>query len=87
MTYLIFHSLYILFFIIELALYMYIFLSWLPNTESMRNLMFRFLEPIFIPLRACLHRSVFSSSVTDLTPLVALIFISFMRALFNSLSM
>lgn len=86
MTYLICHALYIFFMVLEGILFFYILLSWLPSAGRLRALLFTLLEPVFVPLRACLRHSVFNSNGADLTPMVALILLSFLQSLFYNLS-
>lgn len=86
MTYLICHGLYIFFVILEGVLFFYILLSWLPQAVKLRAMLFVLLEPVFVPLRFCLRHSVFNSNGADLTPMVALIVLSFLQSLFYNLS-
>lgn len=86
MTYIICHALYIFFIILEIILFLYIMSSWIPNAVRFRTLLTALLDPVFGPLRFLLHHSIFYNLSMDLTPMIALILISYLQTLFYGLS-
>lgn len=85
MVQLIFHGLYIFFFILEFALCISIISSWIPGGKVLKKILFEFLEPMLVPIRFCLKHSVFQVKSADLSPLLALIILSYLQTFFYQL--
>lgn len=86
MTYIVCHALYIFFVILECVLFIYILGSWFPNALRFRALLLTLLDPIFVPIRFLLRKSVFYNAQRDLTPMVALILIFYLQSFFYGLA-
>lgn len=86
MTYILCRALYIFFVIMESVLFLYIISSWFPNAGKIRATLSTLLDPMFVPIRACLKHSVFSNHKIDLTPMITLIILSYLQTLFYNLS-
>lgn len=86
MSYLIYHALYIFFMVLEGILFLYILSSWFPNSAKIRNLLLTLLDPLFIPIRFALKKSVFYNGMVDLAPMITLILLSYLQSLFYGLS-
>lgn len=76
---------YVFFLVLEVILFLYIFLSWIPSAGKIRGLFYSFLEPLFTPIRFTLRHSVFQTVHADMTPMIALLVISFGESLFYTL--
>jgi YGGT family. len=87
MTLLIYKTLYIFFVVLEMILFVYIFSSWLPLGAKLKELLLTLLAPIFEPIRFLLKFSVFQARGIDVSPIIALIIISYFQQLFYTLSM
>ncbi len=85
MTHLICQTFYYFFGILDMILFLYILSSWFPNAVKFRYLLLQFLEPLFAPIRLCLKHSIFRTAVGDLTPLIALVVISYLQTFFYSM--
>lgn len=87
MAYIICHSLYIFCAVLEAVLFLYIMSSWFPNATRFRGILLTLLDPIFVPVRGCLKRSVLNHATIDLTSMVTLILLSYLQSLFYGLSL
>lgn len=79
-------GLYIFFFTLEIALCLSILCSWLPIGTSFKQLLAEFLEPLLTPIRYCLRHSIFQTKLLDLSPLLALIILSYLQTFFYQLT-
>lgn len=86
MTTIVFHTFYLFFIIIEYILIAYIISSWLPMNSKLRNLMHTITDPILDPIRFLLKRSVFYSQISDFSPLIAFVFVTYLQKFFLILS-
>lgn len=85
MTHLIGLTFYYFFGILDMVLFLYILSSWFPNSSKLRYLLLQFLNPLFTPIRFCLQHSVFRTGIGDLTPMIALVIISYCQTFFYSM--
>ncbi|MDK2809139.1 MAG: YggT family protein [Clostridiales bacterium] len=85
MAYVLSHSLYLFFMMLEMILFLYLVLSWFPNASRMRGVMLTLLDPIFTPIRFLLKHSILYNSSFDLTPMITLIVLSYLQSLFYNL--
>lgn len=79
-------GLYIFFFTLEIALCLSIICSWIPWGKNFKLLLADFLEPLLAPIRYCLKNSIFQTKLLDLSPLLALIILSYLQTFFYQLS-
>ena len=78
----------IVFSVIELAILIRAFLSWLPVPKEHRliDLLYQITEPILAPIRSLVERSSFGKNMMfDFSPIIALVLISFLRNIVLSL--
>ncbi len=71
-----------LFFIIEMAILIRAFLSWLPVPKEHRliDLLYQVTEPILAPIRNLLQRSSFGRNMMfDFSPIIAFLLIGLIR--------
>ena len=85
MVQLIFHGLYIFFFILEIVLCVSIISSWIPGCKTFKGILSELLEPMLLPIRFCLRHSIFHTKLIDLSPLLALIILSYLQTFFYQL--
>lgn len=72
----------LLFTVLELAILVRAFISWLPIPREHRFviLLYQVTEPILAPIRNIIQRSSFGSSMMfDFSPIIALLLISLLR--------
>ncbi len=81
MTGLLKEAFYIFFIILEYCVFAYIVLSWIPSLKGFRNLIDRFLDPLFSIIRYLLKHSVFRTVQMDMAPLIAIFILSYLRLL------
>ncbi len=79
MTGLIKEAFYIFIIILEYSVFAYIILSWIPSLKGFRNLVSRFLDPLFSIIRYLLKHSIFRTTQFDITPLIALFILSYFQ--------
>lgn len=75
---------YIFFVILQIVLLLYILLSWFPKGIHIRSFLLLILDPLFAPLRYFVRHSALQNSVFDITPMIALVVISYLQSLFYS---
>ncbi|MSS64388.1 YggT family protein [Velocimicrobium porci] len=85
MVQLIFHGLYLFFFVLEFILCISIISSWIPGFKQWKSILSEFLEPMLLPIQFCLRHSVFQVKTIDLSPLLALIILSYLQTFFYQL--
>lgn len=72
----------LIFFIIELAILIRAFLSWLPvpKEHKLIDLLYQVTEPILAPIRNLLQRSSFGRNMMfDFSPIIAFLLIGLLR--------
>ncbi len=79
MTGLIKEAFYIFFLILEYSVFAYMILSWIPSLKGFRNLLSRFLDPLFTIIRYLMKHSVFRATQMDMTPLLAIFILSYLQ--------
>ena len=79
MTGLLKEAFYIFFIILEYCVLAYIVLSWIPSLKGFRNLIGRFLDPLFSIIRYLLRHSVFRTVTIDMAPLIAIFILSYLK--------
>ena len=84
MTHMICQTFYYFFNILDTMLFLYILSSWFPNAKIRYHLA-KFLDPLFTPIRYCLAHSVFRTGRGDLTPMIALVVLSYLQTFFYSM--
>lgn len=81
MTGLVKEAFYIFLVILEYSVFAYMILSWIPSLKGFRNLFGRFLDPLFSIIRALLKHSIFRTTRIDMTPLIAIFILSYVKIL------
>ena len=84
MTHMICQTFYYFFSVLDTVLFLYILSSWFPNMK-IRYYFAKFLEPLFTPIRYCLVHSIFRTGRGDLTPMIALVVLSYLQTFFYSM--
>lgn len=79
MTGLLKEACYIFFLILEYSTFAYIILSWIPSLKGFRNLIARFLDPLFTIIRYLMKYSIFRATQIDMTPLIAIFILSYLQ--------
>ena len=67
--------------IVEVAVTVYIFVSWLPLSPTLRKLMNYIMDPLLEPIRRLLRKSVVYIQGIDLSPIVLYLLILYVRQL------
>lgn len=78
----------IVFSILELAILIRAFLSWLPvpKEHKLIGLLYQVTEPILAPIRTLIERSSFGKNMMfDFSPIIALVLLMFVRTIILSL--
>jgi YggT family protein len=78
----------LLFFVIEMAILIRVFLSWLPvpKEHKLIDLLYQVTEPILAPIRNLLQRSSFGRNMMfDFSPIIAFLLIGLVRNIVLSL--
>jgi len=84
MSYLIIRSLTIFLIVLEVMLFIQIFINFLPF-QKIRNIVESIVEPILKPIRFMLSHSVFQSGGSDSSPIIAFIVLTYFGQLLSSL--
>ncbi len=85
MTSIICQTFYYFFGVLDTILFLYILSSWFPNAQKIRYYLAQLLNPLFTPIRICLGHSIFRTGYGDLTPMIALIVLSYLQTFFYSM--
>ena len=67
--------------IVEVAVTVYIFVSWLPLSPTLRKLMNYIMDPLLEPIRRLLRKSVVYIQGIDLSPIIFYLLILYVRQL------
>ena len=67
--------------IVEVAVTVYIFVSWLPLSPTLRKLMNYIMDPLLEPIRRLLRKSVVYIQGIDLSPIILYLLILYVRKL------
>lgn len=67
--------------IVEAAVTVYIFVSWLPLSPTLRKLMNYIMDPLLEPIRRLLRKSVVYIQGIDLSPIILYLLILYVRQL------
>ncbi|HIU02902.1 MAG TPA: YggT family protein [Candidatus Onthocola gallistercoris] len=67
--------------IVEVAVTVYIFVSWLPLSPTLRKLMNYIMDPLLEPIRRLLRKSVVYIQGIDLSPIILYLLILYVRQL------
>lgn len=78
---LIYQALYIFFVVLELLLFLFIFSTWLPAGNRITAFLYVLVEPMLVPIRFLLKRSVFQAR-GDLSPIIAFVVLTFLQNFF-----
>jgi YggT family protein len=79
---LLYDALYVFFTMLEIMLFLYVVISWFPNSGKLRELFVTLLDPIFVPVRYLLKHSVFNTPRADLAPIISFVIILFLQEFF-----
>ncbi|MEN6314369.1 MAG: YggT family protein [Clostridiaceae bacterium] len=88
MSWILYRIVRIIFGVMELALLVRAFISWLPVPREHRlvRLLYQITEPILAPIRSLIQRSSFGHNmILDISPIIALILIAIVRTFILSL--
>lgn len=88
MSWILYRIVRIIFGVMELALLVRAFISWLPVPREHRlvRLLYQITEPILSPIRSLIQRSSFGHNmILDISPIIALILIAIVRTFILSL--
>ena len=67
--------------IVEVTVTVYIFVSWLPLSPTLRKLMNYIMDPLLEPIRRLLRKSVVYIQGIDLSPIILYLLILYVRQL------
>lgn len=76
---------YYFFWFLDTILFVYILSVWFPGGYKFKKMLAQLLEPLFAPIRFCLSHSVFRTGFGDLTPMLALVVLSYLQTFFYSM--
>lgn len=86
MTAIVFRTFYLFSIVIEYILIAYVISSWFPPNSKLRTLMHTITDPILDPIRFLLKHSVFYSQISDFSPLIAFVVVTYLQKFFLILS-
>ncbi|BCN31196.1 YggT family protein [Anaeromicropila herbilytica] len=78
------NALYIFFVVLEIILFTYIIISWLPLSPKIKNICLTLVDPMLEPIRYFLNHSIFKTRNIDFAPIIAFIIISYLQQFFAS---
>lgn len=84
---LLYEALYLFFTVLEIMLFLYVVISWFPNSRKLREMFITLLDPIFEPVRFLLRHSIFNTPRADLAPIISFVIILFLQEFFFRLNM
>lgn len=84
---LLYEALYLFFTVLEIMLFLYVVISWFPNSGKLREMFITLLDPIFVPVRFLLRHSIFNTPRADLAPIISFVIILFLQEFFFRLNM
>lgn len=70
--------------IVEYSIIAVIILAWMPYLGRIRDLLLYFLDPLYSFIRYLLKHSTYRTSPFDMTPLIALLIITFLKLIFSN---
>ncbi len=76
---LIIKAVYVFLMFLEVALFFYIVISWIPISLKLREISKKIIDPILDPIRFILKKSIFKTRVIDLAPIIAFLIISYLQ--------
>lgn len=85
MNILIYKTFLIFFNVIEIILMVYIISSWFLIPNGIKRILLTLINPILDPIRFLLRRSIFNTSVSDLSPIIGLAILSYLQSVFSQL--
>ena len=85
MAHLVYQTFYYFFGVLDTILFLFILSSWFPRAVRVRYVLSQLLDPLFTPIRFCLRHSIFRTGRGDLTPMIALIVLSYLQTFFYSM--
>ncbi len=78
----IYEALYVFFIVLEMILFLYVITSWFPMNNRIRGFLAILIDPILIPVRYLLKRSIFNTPTADLSPVIGFVIILFLQEFF-----
>lgn len=88
MTFIIYRAVRTVFSVLEVAILIRVFISWLPVPKNNRliELLYMVTEPVLAPIRNMIQKSSFGKNMMfDISPIVAIILIGILRNIILSL--
>lgn len=88
MNWILYRAVRIIFGVLELAILVRAFISWLPVPRGHRlvRLLYQITEPVLAPIRSLIQRSSFGHNmILDISPIIALILLAIVRTFILSL--
>ncbi len=81
----IYNALYIFFVVLEMILFLYVITSWFFVSNRFKSFLTILIDPILIPVRYLLKRSIFNTPTADLSPVIGFVIILFFQEFFYTL--
>lgn len=81
---LIYQSLHTFFVFLELLLFLYFISAWLPLGISIKTNLYQLVNPLLLPVRFMLRKSIFQAQI-DLAPIITFLMILFLQRFFYNL--
>ena len=75
-------ALYIFFIVLEIFLFLYVIISWLPVNNRFKSIICFLIDPILVPVRYLLKHSIFNTPTADLSPVIGFVVILFLQEFF-----
>jgi uncharacterized protein YggT (Ycf19 family) len=85
MSILIYRTFYVFFNVIEIILFVYIISSWFPIPNGIKKIILTLINPFLDPIRFLLKRSIFNTSVSDFSPIIGIVILSFLQHMMSQL--
>lgn len=84
-TILIYKTFYVFFNVIEIILFIYIISSWFPLPNGIKKVLLNLINPILDPIRFLLRRSIFNTPVSDFSPIIGIVILSYLQSVLSQL--
>lgn len=85
MSILIYRTFYVFFNVIEIILFIYLISSWFPIPNGIKKVLVTLINPILDPIRFLLRRSIFNTPISDFSPIIGIVILSYLQNVLSQL--
>lgn len=85
MNILMYRTFYVFFNVIEIILFINLISSWFPIPNGIKKILVTLINPILDPIRFLLRRSIFNTPVSDFSPIIGIVILSYLQNVLSQL--